>query len=180
MEYIYAAARQVAKSSTRVDAAAKFYALPEPFISQAAAQERTARLTHQRAPDRRAAPRRRDAVRRSDAHGQGAHQLADARGSLETGARQDNDRRFHRPDHASPKQAGQGCGGARTSRLDVKPGLREVVHRLDDLLFGHRDGCAAGASDGGPLARARSASSATSIWNSRLKSALAVLMNTPR
>ena len=35
----------------------------------------------------------------SGACGQDAHQLADALGSLETGARQDDDRRFLRPDH---------------------------------------------------------------------------------
>ena len=42
------------------------------------------------------------AARGSGACGQDAHQLADALGSLETGARQDNDRRFLRTDHASP------------------------------------------------------------------------------
>ena len=81
--------------------------------------------------------------------GEDAHQLADALGRLETGARQDNDRRFLWPDHALPKEAAEGCRGARGGRLDVKPGPREIVHRLHDLLLGHRDGRAAGAPDGG-------------------------------
>ena len=45
------------------------------------------------------------AARGSGACVQDAYHLADALGGLQTGARQDDDRRFLRTDHASPKQA---------------------------------------------------------------------------
>ena len=46
MEYKYAAAGQAVKSSTRVDAAGKFYALSKPFILQVVAHEHVARSCH--------------------------------------------------------------------------------------------------------------------------------------
>ena len=46
MEYKYAAAGQAVKSSTRVDAAGKFYALSKPFIFQVVAHEHVARSCH--------------------------------------------------------------------------------------------------------------------------------------